>query len=193
MAQITLQNPQILLILPLIWLLIVGFAWRRRFKPFGPFILRLLIVVLVILALARPTWSSSPVETVNDRPDERLIVLVDQSASLGSLGQQALRDEAARLTRDLSEAAVLYFADKTIWVDGSSTAVPAETAGDGGLQALDPTVSNLAQALALGGEMAALEATRTRSVLILGDPISARRSSRSGAARISVSGSFSNA
>ena len=54
MAEIILQNPSALLLLPVLWLIVVVVAWRRRFKPFGAFLLRLAIIVLVVLALAQP-------------------------------------------------------------------------------------------------------------------------------------------
>ena len=54
MAEIILQNPWALLALPLLWLLLLAFAWRRRFKPFGAFLLRLAILVLVNIGLISP-------------------------------------------------------------------------------------------------------------------------------------------
>lgn len=112
MAQIVLQNPWALLLLPLGWLLLLQFAWRRRFKPFGAFLTRLLIVVVVTLALARPIIP--PEDTPHlDRP-ERLVVLVDQSASLGAVGQQALRSEAARLVQNKPAAHIVFFADRPL-------------------------------------------------------------------------------
>ena len=63
MAQIVLQNPQMLFVLPLVWLLIVGFAWRRRFKPFGPFLVRLVILVLIVVALS--TTNTDPCGSFN--------------------------------------------------------------------------------------------------------------------------------
>jgi hypothetical protein len=80
MAEIVLQSPSALLLLPVFWLLLILFAWRRRFKPFGAFLLRLAIMVLVVLALSQPI--SLPLETTNDEVREQLVVLVDQSTSL---------------------------------------------------------------------------------------------------------------
>ena len=107
MAQITFQNPWVLMTLPLIWLLLVLFAWRRRFKPFGPFLLRLLFAVLVILALAQPALVAG--ETIEAEPQEKTVLLVDQSASLGAVGQQALRSEAARLVQTLTTPPYSFF------------------------------------------------------------------------------------
>jgi hypothetical protein len=166
MAQIVLQNPGILLLVPLIWLLIVAFAWRRRFRPFGPFVLRLVIVVLIILALAQPARSLQTVPNVDQQPDERVVLLVDQSASLGPAGQEALRDEAARLGQELGQATVLYFADKTLWVEGPSPAPSSGSVAEAGAAALDPTGSNLAEALALGGELVGLADQPGRLVLL---------------------------
>lgn len=164
MAQIIFQNPNILLLLPLVWLLLVVFAWRRRFKPFGPFLLRLLVVVLIVLALAQPTITP-PAQTETGAPQERLVVLVDQSASLGQTGQQALRAEAARLTQGDPNAVVLFFADRAIWVNNpapagvnESTAAPDEP--------LNPESTNLAEALLLAGELLAPSQQPGRVVLL---------------------------
>lgn len=80
MAQIVLQTPFALLVLPVLWLLLVVFAWRRRFKPFGAFLLRLAIVVLVTLALSRPIIPPPP--AAEAAPQEQLVLLIDRSASL---------------------------------------------------------------------------------------------------------------
>jgi len=93
-AQIILENPWALLLLLLAWLVFVIFAWRRRFRPFGAFLLRLAILVLVTGALTRPVFL--PPEVQSAQPEERLVLLVDQSASLGEAGQAALREEAAK-------------------------------------------------------------------------------------------------
>ena len=109
MAQISFQNPNMLLLLPLIWLLLVLFAWRRRFKPFGPFLLRLLIVVLATLALAQPATAPAGI-TEAGLPQLQQVVLVDQSASLGQAGQQALRAEANRISQSDPGVILLFFA-----------------------------------------------------------------------------------
>jgi uncharacterized membrane protein len=165
MAEIVLQNSRILLILPLIWLLVVGFAWRRRFKPFGPFILRLFIVVLVVLALAQPLQSSQTVAN-SAQPEQRSVVLVDQSASLGATGRLALRAEAARLIEELDVATVLFFAGNTLWVDETSSSLLSESFAESDVEALAPNGSNLAQALALGSELIHLDDQPGRLVLL---------------------------
>ena len=85
MAEIILQNPWALLALPLLWLLLLTFGWRRRFKPFGAFLLRLAIMVLLTLALSRPVFVP-PAAASEDEGQERRVLLVDQSASLGAAG-----------------------------------------------------------------------------------------------------------
>ena len=93
MAEIILRNPWALAALPILWLLLLIFAWRRRFKPLGAFLLRLVILVLVTLALSRPVFVP-PAAAAEDEAQEPRVLLVDQSASLGAAGQPALRAEA---------------------------------------------------------------------------------------------------
>lgn len=139
MAEVTLQYPEALLALPVAWLLLLLFAWRRRFKPFGPFLLRLAIVVLAILALAQPVRRPPAVAAANER-QQRLVILVDQSASLGQAGQAQLRAEAARLARESLDSVVVYFADQAVVVPPESPAVTW----------LDSEVSDLARAFRMG-------------------------------------------
>lgn len=157
MAAITLQNPQVLFVLPLAWLLLVWFAWRRRFRPFGPFLLRLAIVVLIMLALSQPTLPAPP--TSEAAPDEPTVLLVDQSASLGSAGQEALRAEAAQFSRSHSNVSTFFFADRPILADDPAAPLPGQ-----GEAALDPEVTDLAEALTLGA--AALNNQAGRLVLL---------------------------
>jgi len=146
-AEITLLNPQALFAVPILWLLLVVISWRRRFKPFGAFLLRLVIIVLIILALAEPTWSTST--TVEAAPEEPWVLLVDQSASLGPAGQAALRTEAARLAQAHDQAQILFFADRAVLVQ-----YPLSESGlEEDLMLLDQDVTNLAEALLLGGEL----------------------------------------
>ena len=92
MAEIVLQNPWALsVVLPLAWLVLIVYSWRRRFKPFGAFLLRLAIIVLLALALARPTAVPTLEAEELAETYERLVVLVDQSASLGEQGQRRVR------------------------------------------------------------------------------------------------------
>lgn len=146
MAQITLQNPELLFILPVLWLLLVWFAWRRRFKPFGPFLLRLAIVVLIVLALSQPTIPAPA--TTAAAPDEPTVLLIDQSASLGAAGQAALRDEAAQFSRDHDYVSSLFFAGQPLLVDD-----PAAPLAGPNEAAFDPAATNLADALNLGASL----------------------------------------
>jgi Mg-chelatase subunit ChlD len=150
MVEIVLQNPWALLALPLAWLLLIMVAWRRRFKPFGPFLLRLLILVLVTLALAQPIIPA-PNPILEIEPQERLVILVDQSASLGAAGQTALRAEAERLARSVGDSHILFFADRPVLIHSTrlGLAAPSSQAE----VSLNPEVSNLAEALLMGSEL----------------------------------------
>ncbi len=160
MAEIVLRYPEVLIALPIIWLLLVLFAVRRRFKPFGPFLLRLLIVVLVILGLSQPV-----IPTVNEAEAELLqqpiVLLVDQSASLTSGEQQTLRAEAERLAQEFPQAETLYFADHPLMPAPSVPPVEGEVEAEANnnLPAsdlpLNEDLSNLAEALMTGAEMLA--------------------------------------
>ncbi|MEM7348516.1 MAG: hypothetical protein AAF485_30180, partial [Chloroflexota bacterium] len=135
------QNPAALLALPLLWILLILFAWPRRFKPFGPFLLRLAIIVLAVLALADPIRSESPL--MDDQTETPFVFLVDQSASLGQGGQVTLRTEAARLASEASTSHTLYFADRPTLINQPDiTTLP-----------LDPDVSNIATALSMGASI----------------------------------------
>ncbi len=148
MAEIILQNPWALAALPLLWLVLLAFTWRRRFKPFGAFLLRLTILVLLGLALSRPVLLP-PAAASEDKSQEQRVLLVDQSASLGAAGQQALRAEAARLAQESPRTLTLYFADQPVLVN------PVEPNSPGGTERdlpLNPEISNLAAALATGAQ-----------------------------------------
>lgn len=148
MADLVLQSPAFLLALPALWLLLLIAGWRRRFRPFGPFALRLLIILLVVFALARPAWPG-PAE-VENADQTRQVVLVDQSLSLSEAERQAFRAEAARLAEQAPQTSVLYFADRPILVPFPATAVEGDPSDD---LALNPRLSNLAEALTLGRSM----------------------------------------
>ncbi len=143
MAQITLQHPWLLLVLPVLWLLLLATTWRRRFKPFGPFLLRLTLLVLVTLALARPVLQP-PVSASEAAPPERRVLLVDQSASLGPTGQEALRREATRLAQTITDTVTIYFAEKPTIIKPQTFQPPTFN--------LQPS-TNLADALDLGAKL----------------------------------------
>lgn len=166
MADITLLNPWGLLALPIAWLLLMVFAWQRRFKPFGPFLLRLVIIVLVALALSRP--AQLPAATLDELYTERVVLLVDQSASLGESGQQALRAEAARLTREFPNSITLFFSDQPVMFLPLSPALTRSDTADLEAEAAEPPVpvavnleslpldleiTNLDSALSMGVEL----------------------------------------
>ena len=87
------RNPQalfLLLLLPLFWAL-----WRWRFGRVSAktLALRLVMVSLVVLAVADPLLARPTVAI------DMLVLLVDQSDSLGAAGQAALRTQAEALVR----------------------------------------------------------------------------------------------
>lgn len=153
MAQIIVQNPWALAAFLLAWLLVLLFAWPRRFRPFGPFLLRLAMVALVGLALARPVYLP-PNAAAGPEPEPVVVLLVDQSASLGEAGQAALRREASRLARGPAKTITLFFAARPVLGD-----MPAE-----GLPDIERT--NLADALEMAGQMLA---GHTGRVILLSD------------------------
>jgi uncharacterized membrane protein len=179
MAEIVFQNPWGLIALPIGWLLLLLFAWRRRFQPFIPFLLRLVIIVLIGLALAQPVRLRA--EAGDQLLAQRLVILVDQSASLGETGRQALRAEATRLTRDFPDSITLFFADRPVIILPYSPALigsqplpdkpPAEIAVDLGALTLDPEISNLADALTLGAKLLDDKAGR---LILLSDGLSTK-------------------
>lgn len=146
MAQITLQSPQALLILPVIWLLLLAFAWRRRFKPFGAFLLRLFIVVLVLLGLSRPVIL--PEESIALDQGDKVVALVDRSASIPENKQQAFQAEVDRLAHQSPQLAVLHFADQPM-LQRSAGMVTV----DGNALPLNPELTNLAEALRVGATL----------------------------------------
>lgn len=166
MAEIVLQTPQLLLALPLVWALVILFSWRRRFKPFSAFLARLAIIVLIIVALAQPILPVPDIQQL-DEPQEQLVLLVDQSASLGAVGQEALRAEAAQLSQAREKVSTLFFADQAILVDDPLSSINAvESSQDS--PTLNPEMSNLAEALLVGSEFLKDKAGR---LILLSDGI----------------------
>lgn len=157
MAEIVIPNTWALALMLAAWLVLLLVGWRRRFKPFIPFLLRLAIIVLIGLALAEPVFVP-PAAQSDELPRERLVVLVDQSASLGQAGQVALRAEAARLAQENPDSTIVFFADRPVVVSAANQAqVEPELP-------LKPIHSDLAGALALGAEL--LQEQRGRLVLL---------------------------
>ncbi|MFL5801950.1 MAG: VWA domain-containing protein [Roseiflexaceae bacterium] len=107
------RNPQFLFLLVLLPALALLWRWRGRRVHAVALGLRLLSVALVILALADPIRARTEVVP------GQIVLLVDQSDSLGDAGKAALRDHAAALARAQPERVkMLYF--------GASTAAPEE-------------------------------------------------------------------
>jgi Mg-chelatase subunit ChlD len=155
MAALTFEQPWFLALLPPLWLLLVLLAWRRRFRPFLPFLVRLLLAVLIVAALARPQPArEAPTEA---EPDARRLLLVDQSDSLGETGRQALRLEAERLVAGDPAARVLYFAGQPVLV--------AESFGPDAAP-LNRTATDLAAALHTAGQLAAADPAPNRLLLL---------------------------
>jgi Ca-activated chloride channel family protein len=103
---------------------------------------------LIVLALSRPVFVPPAVASEGES-QERRVLLVDQSASLGPVGQQSLRAEAAHLAQASPHTLTLYFADRPMLIDP-----PDPATEDGGAdQSLDPDLSNLAAALTTGAQL----------------------------------------
>ena len=145
MAEIILQFSEALLALPLMWLLFLIIGWRRRFKPFGPFLLRLVIIVLTVLALSQPIIPVN--ETGLIKIQERMVALVDESVSLTEVERQTLRAEAANLAQQFSNLEVLYFADQPVLLPFP------ERVGEPANLPLNPNLSNLTEALSMGRKL----------------------------------------
>ena len=108
------RNSQFLLLLALLPALALAWRWRGRRVPVAALALRLLSVALVIAALADPVRARPKLE------QDQLVLLVDQSDSLGDQGKAALRDQAAALARaQPGRVDVLFF--------GANTAAAADT------------------------------------------------------------------
>lgn len=145
MAEVTLQQPAVLIFLPLLWLVLLLLAWRRRFKPFGAFLLRLLILVFITLALSRPVLTP-PAAAPPEEVAQRRVLLVDQSASLGTAGQAALRAEADRLAQESPTLTKLvYFAQRPLVVPSQPSPHSSFSEEQVGEQ-----LTNLAEALRTG-------------------------------------------
>ena len=102
------RNPQFLLLLALLPALALAWRWRGGRIPAAALALRLLSVTLLVVALAEP---------IRARPSGapgRLVLLVDQSGSLGEAGKAALYAQAAALARAQPDRVkVLYFGANT--------------------------------------------------------------------------------
>lgn len=160
LSNIVLQNSTALLAVPCVWLIFLLLAWRRRFKPFGAFLLRLTMLVLVMVALAQPVHVPPTVAADTTPVPESVVLLVDQSASIGQAGQQALQQEAARLAANLDEAYTLVFADQATLIAG-----PYLSPATANTPQLNQDITHLAEALSAGAELLN-QAENSRMVLL---------------------------
>ena len=123
------RNPQFLSLLILLPALVAVWYWQRGRMRGAVLALRLLAVSLVILALAdpilaRPAAAHGP-----------LVLLVDQSDSLGDAGKAALRAQAARIAQgQAGEVKLIYFGATTVAAVGDASQEPP-TASPAGVQA----------------------------------------------------------
>jgi uncharacterized membrane protein len=126
--------------LTLIWL------WRGGRVQLAALILRLASVALLVLALAEPIIGSPP------PPPQPMVMLLDQSDSLGETGKQALRARADELARSSGGTPTLIaFGGDLVHATRS-----ADAENDAFFvlpQAPDPTASDLATALRAAREL----------------------------------------
>lgn len=180
MADIRLQTPQVLWLLPPLVMLLLALAWRRRLKPFVPLLLRLIIAALAVLALARPI-RLPPAIASDSSTTERLVLLVDQSASLGEL-RQALRSEAVRLAQASPESEILVFADRPVLLSDPRAPMLNKEAWE---LRLNPEISNLAEALSLGARLLAGQPGR---LVLLSDGLATDGDTQAATARLAQLG-----
>jgi Mg-chelatase subunit ChlD len=91
------RNPTALYLLGLLVVFFAIWLWRRERVPFTAMLLRLLIVAGLIGAAADPAIVQSV------QPGQTLVLLVDQSDSLGEAGRVQLRARAEQLARDAQQ------------------------------------------------------------------------------------------
>jgi len=171
------RNPHLLWLLLLLPALALLWRWRGARVTPGALLLRLLSVTLLVLALADPALGGAP------PPAGPLVLLVDQSDSLTTAGQLALRAEAARLAAAAGpRTPVVYF--------GGTVAVPAAPAEpDGPLPPADagelaPAASDLAGALRAAGALL----PGGGRVVLLSDGLATVGDARAEARRLAVAG-----
>jgi Ca-activated chloride channel family protein len=130
------RNPQLLWLLLLLPAFLALWRWRGvRLAP-AALVLRLLAVTSLVLALADPMLGAAPA------PEGPLVVLADQSASLGEASRAALRDRAAQIAGESDSARVLYVGAEVL------SGPQAEPPADGEVPALpDASASDLAAGL----------------------------------------------
>ncbi len=129
-----LRSPQLLWLLLLLPSVVLFWRWRGLRVAVSVLALRLGSVALLVLALADPVLG---VEAAADGP---LVVLVDQSDSLGLHGRVALRQQVDEVLQTVSGEVRLLFFGAQVLAAGSTTPV-------------DPAASDLAAALRTAGAL----------------------------------------
>ena len=130
-----LRNPQFLVLLLLLPAFAALWRWRRGRVSTGALGLRLAMVALVVVALAEPVFARAAV------PQGALVLLVDQSDSLGADGAAALRARAAAL---VGSGVGQYAATRTLFF-GKNQVVPVGE--NGASESLQTDATDLAGAL----------------------------------------------
>lgn len=111
-----IRNPQFLALLLLIPVFIAGWFFRRGRIPGLALALRVIILALVILAMADPLIAAR-----SSRPQPLLVLVVDQSDSLGEVGQAEMRTRAQELAQAHNgKTQLLYFGANIVAETGSS-------------------------------------------------------------------------
>src|SRR5690349_11991115 len=99
------RNPQLLLLLALIPLFAAGWFMRRGRIPGLALAMRVVMLALVVLAIADPVTAARP-----SQPRPQLVLVVDQSDSLGDEGRAALIARAELLARSQAgRTQVIFF------------------------------------------------------------------------------------
>ncbi|NTW01148.1 MAG: VWA domain-containing protein, partial [Oscillochloris sp.] len=127
------QNPQLIWLLLLIPSFVLLWRWHGVRVTLAVLLLRLAAVATLVLALANPSLGAEP------PPAGPLVLLVDQSDSLGEAGKAALRAEAERLAAQTdAQSRVLFFGADIVASSITNTDQEQEP---------DPAGSDLATAL----------------------------------------------
>jgi Ca-activated chloride channel family protein len=116
---VILRNPQFLFLLVLIPAIVGLWLWRRGRVSGLTLGFRMLTVALIVVALANPVLgSAAPVQGT-------LVLLLDQSDSLGDAGKAALRDRATRLAAEHNgPVSVVAFGANAVAVPDGAEAAP---------------------------------------------------------------------
>lgn len=165
------RNPYMLSLLVL--LPVVVLLWQRRVAGmYATLAVRVVVIILLVLALADPTIGQPPAQP------GPLVLLVDQSDSLTTTGQAALRSAATSLAK--SEAApageqatqpvlTLWFGSDVVISENIDETDPQHDLPLFLRESLDPTASNLEQALQTAREL--LATTEHGRIIVLSDGI----------------------